>query len=339
MALWERVHQTAREYKPKAMYVLGDLFDKSLVDAVTLKCTVEALVASPVPVIVLPGNHEAVSTQGGRFTVEALGRMGNKRIRYVGSGDELLIDDWLRFWPIEYSTPDRALARINAIRESFATAARLPVEVLLLHHSILGCKHLGWTCDDGMEADDVVEGFNYSLSGHFHDAQPFGTDGTGMYLGAPMHHRMDDEGRPAGYWIMDFNDDGTRGEAFIDGAAPHFHSASWKGTAAKTKHKATAGDYLRVVVEATHADWTSSKPAVAEYVERLKGEGIRATFKHRPIYHHDVRIASSTVGAKVSMDAMLSSYVDSADVDTSGMDVEMLKRIGRQALEEARRRT
>lgn len=348
MALWNRVHATAREYKPAATFVLGDLFDKSLVDAVTLTATTEAMMASPVPLFILPGNHDAVSTQGGRFTVEAFGKMGSKRVKYVGSNvlEPLELTPWLRFWPVEYSGKARAEATIGAIREKVsykdahgAPVDRRGVEVLLLHHSILGCKHLGWTCDDGLDADEVVDGFDHVFSGHFHETQKFGTDDKGMYLGAPMHHRMDDEGRSAGYWIVDFTPEG-RTETFIDGGAPHMHSAVWPRAPVTTlKHKARPGDYLRVVVEATHAEWLTLRPAVMECVERMKARGIRATFKHRPIYHHEVRIASSVLGAKVSMDEMVSSYVDSADVETSGMNIESLKNIGRRALEEARRRT
>lgn len=340
LALWERVHAAAREHRVNRTLVLGDLFDKSLVDAVTLTSTIEAIMASPSPVDILPGNHDAISTQGGRFTVEAFGKMGAKRVRYIGGapGEPLEVDGWLRFWPIEYCNSNRAVAAITSIREGFAKSGAVPTECLLLHHSIVGCSHLGWTCDDGLDADWVTEGFDHVFSGHFHEHQRFGLDGRGMYLGAPMHHRMDDEGREAGFWVIEFNDEGGREEQWLDGGAPKMHTALWQGSAAKTTHAAAPGDYLRVVVEATHAEWTTLRAAVMEYISRLKGEGIRATFKHRPLYHHEVRLEPSEVGEKLSMDEMSDAYVDSADVATGGLDTALLKRLGRRALEEARRR-
>jgi len=336
LALWSRVEQTVKEAKPAATYILGDLFDKSLVDAVTLTATVEAITSLPGPKYILPGNHDAVSTSGGRFTVEAFGKMGRRDVQYIGARSAAAyidIDDWLRFHPVEYSHTERALGAIRS-----ANVAERPVNVLLLHHSILGCTHLGWTCDDGLDANEVCDGFDHVLSGHFHTPQMFGPDDKGRYLGAPMHHRMDDEGRAAGYWLVDFTSDGQRDETFVDGGAPLMWSAAWRGSAAKTRHEARPGDYLRVTVEATQPEWVAVRPAVYEYIERLKGEGIRASAKHRPIYHHSERLVASSVETSMTPEAMADAYVASADVDTNGLDVDLLKSIGRQALEEARRR-
>jgi len=338
LELWARVAQTVKEAKPAAIYILGDLFDKSLVDAVTLTATVEAIMSLGVVVYILPGNHDAVSTSGGRFTVEAFGKMGRRNVQYIGARSGVSpigIEDWLRFRPVEYSHTDRAVRAIRDIQTA-VMAGPAATNVLLLHHSVLGCTHLGWTCDDGLDAYETCEGFDHVLSGHFHTPQMFGPDDKGRYLGAPMHHRMDDEGRPAGYWLVDFTPDG-RDETFVDGGAPLMWSAAWRGSAAKTKHDARPGDYLRVTVEATQPEWVSVRPAVYEYIERLKGEGNRASAKHRPIYHHAERLVTSTIGG-LSLEAMTDAYVASADVDTAGLDVDLLRSIGRQAMEEARRR-
>src|ERR1041384_6049884 len=84
VALWDRVKQTTVEWEVDAVFVLGDLFDKSLVDAVTLTVTVDCIVSVPVDIYILPGNHDAVSTEGGRFTVEAFAKMKCGHVRYLG---------------------------------------------------------------------------------------------------------------------------------------------------------------------------------------------------------------------------------------------------------------
>lgn len=342
LALWERVHATAIHEEVDKIIILGDLFDKSMVDAVTLTATVEAIVSAPVPVDILPGNHDAISTRGGRYNVEAFGKLGHDRVRYIGGGTgercpSIEVDGWLRMWPIEYCPSETALEHLAAIRAQ-VEADRRTLEVLLLHHSIVGCSHLGWVCDDGLVADEVTAGFDRVYSGHFHEAQRFGSKGTGLYLGAPMHHRMDDEGREAGFWVVEYNDDGTVEESFYDGGAPRFHSTKWAGSSAKTKHKASPGDYLRVYVEATHAEWLVLRPSVERYVEVLKSQGIHAEHKLKPTYHHDVRIAPSTIGERARMEDMVPAYVDAPEVDTTGLDPVKLKAIGRQAIDEARRR-
>lgn len=345
IGLWKRVHQSAREHGSKDIFILGDLFDKSLVDAITLTATVRALAeASDLTHWILPGNHDAVNTRGGRFTVEAFGEMGNERIRYLKTGERYGFgkDGWCGFWPLEYGDQDRSRAALEGIRaevmkrEGDPSGSGRSRENLLLHHSIVGCKFADWVCDDGLEAEEVCAGFDWVYSGHFHDTQTFGVKKRGMYLGAPMHHRFEDAGRPAGFWNMIWDGHGGCEKEFVDGGCPRFFEMD--GFPSPLPARALKGDYLRFNVEATSAAWEELKCDVRNVVEELNKAGYRASFKHKPVYHHARRVVA-TEGKKtggMTVEAMMAAYVESPDVDTSGLDLMRLRRIGREALEAAK---
>jgi len=338
IGLWKRVQESAREHGSKDIFILGDLFDKSLVDAITLTATVRALAeASDITHWILPGNHDAVNTRGGRFTVEAFGEMGNDRIRYMKTGERYGFGagDWCGFWPLEYGDQDRSREALEEIKFK-AKSKKEPwgQENLLLHHSIVGCKFADWVCDDGLEAAEVCDGFDWVYSGHFHDTQEFGH--RGMYLGAPMHHRFEDAGRPAGFWNMTWDSKGGCLKDFMDGACPRFHET--EGILEDVPTGANLGDYIRLNVTATTAGWEDVKADVRARVEAWNKAGYRASFKHKPVYHHSRRI-SATEAKKtggMSVEAMMSAYVESPDVDTTGLDLARLRRIGREALEAAK---
>jgi len=316
----------------ESIFVLGDLLDKSVVDAITLTNTISAISDSPVPIRLLPGNHDAVYVDGGRFTLEAFGRMGLKGVEYMPK-TYVIDEDWILFASLEFSTSEVARKRLAALKKE-SSFKRERMKVLLLHHSILGCEHNGWTCDDGLSPEEVMDGFDVVLSGHFHEHQKFhhGVDGLGMYLGAPMHHRYDDQKRQAGYWVIDFSDDGRAVSEFIDGMAPKFHEVPWM-MGAKLPKLAAVGDYIRISANVTHPEWTTIKSDVAMKCAGWNKAGYRASYRHVPVYHHDVRLKSS----KGKMDGrkpeeMVCDYVDSSDVDTSGLDISRLKRIGLEAI-------
>lgn len=331
LRLWEHVHKVAKAEEVDATFVLGDLLDKSLVDAVTLTHTVEALVKSPVHTYILPGNHDANSLRGGRFTVEAFGAMGRDHIEVIGGG-YLEPRDWLRFWPIAFKPLSETREDLKAIRVKMDHQdLDGRTNVLLFHNSILGAKHLGWVCDDGLAAAEVCEGFDWVLSGHFHDHQEFG-DGVGMYLSAPMHHHFGDVGRDAGFWVIEFHKDGSRDDKFIPSRMPRFHKVLGFRLPLRT-HK---GDYIRFEIEATHADWAKLKLQAVELTERLRADGYHADYKHKPIYHHEARLVPQEEAATLSMEDAVTKYVEMAGVVTGGLDQNKLRDIGREALRAVR---
>lgn len=335
LKFWEQFHASAVHYKVNAELVLGDLYDKAMVDPVTLTHTTEALVKAPVPAFILPGNHDANSVRGGRFAVEALGAMERDNVKCFTSPEPYSPPEapWLTFWPIPYMTIGETKEVLREARKA-RHARGTPVNVLLFHNSITGCKHIGWTCDDGLEADEVCKSWTWVLSGHFHETQKFGSTGKGMYLGAPMHHHFGDAGRSAGYWLFKFRKDGTRAAKFIETRAPRFY----KLTSLGDELAVADGDYLRYEIEATSAEWASIAPDARAIVESLRAKGVRASYKHKPVYHHTERIPvkKGERSAALGIDAMISKYVDSTGVVTDGLDLVRLKNLGREILAEAR---
>ena len=329
LALWDQVKQVAIAEEIETILVLGDLFDKSLIDAVTLTHTVSAIIGLGTEVLILPGNHDANSIRGGRFTVEAFGAMGHDRIQVIGeqSGQRVEVGQ-LVFHPVAFKPSLAAMEEIRFIQAGLDSSR---YNVLLLHASILGARHMGWECDDGLDPDAVCSGFDLVLAGHFHAHQLFGS--CGMYLGAPMHHHYGDVGRSAGFWLFEFGRKGLRNKTFIESNAPKFHLCK----SLKENHDAGPGDYLRYELEATHARWAKIKPKAQAHCEALRATGVKADFKHKPVYHHESRlVAASGISIGLSMESALVEYTKASGVKTAGLDSKRLKTMGLDALALAR---
>lgn len=330
LRLWKHVAKTAKAEKVNAIFIAGDLFDKALVDPVTLSETARAL-AGFKNVYLLPGNHDAASLKGGRFAVEAFGTLStNCQVIGMAEGEVLTPKPWLNIWPVAFMPTSDLKRRLTGIRESLDEQT---TNVLLAHASVLGAKHMGWTCDEGIEPAEICDGFDWVISGHFHEHQEFGPESEGMYLSAPMHHHFADVGREAGYWVMTFTADGGREDKFIDPGLPQFHVYTDLDTRAK---KARKGDYVRFEVSATHADWIKIKPKAEATCAKMVAEGLRADFKHKPVYHHKTRLKGAGGAAKLTLEAAVDGYVEASEVVIGDLDPATLKRIGREILATAR---
>lgn len=344
--LWERFGKVFKKSNASDLWVLGDLFDHGKVDAVTLSDTAHCVAAFPGPIRLLPGNHDANTIHGGRFNLEAFGHLSDK-VLYLGGYDvtPILPRPWLVFWPLEFMPIEATRKSLEDIRARIRDGVPKVhfgerMDVLLFHNAVMGCTHGGWECDDGLAPEEMCDGFDFAVGGHFHDTQVFGPDGRGMYLGAPMHHRFSDVGRRAGVWALTFKEGGEVTKAFYNGRAPRFHEAVWlDGKSEFTSDEdRNAGDYVRIKVTATHAEWSTLKPQVIAEAERLTKLGLRVSFKHTPLYHHETRIKTHDGMARASMESNVEAYADADDVDTSGLDIARLKTLGREVLSGARRK-
>lgn len=324
LKLWRRVYNIAERARCEAIFVQGDLFDHSRTDAITLAETCHIVAESPLPIYIVPGNHDGVNTRGERFTVEAMSVI--ECVNYMRTGEPFCPREWLTFWPLEFSPLERTREALRAMK-----LKRDVTNVLLMHNSIVGCTHCGWTCEEGqgLEARELTDHFDHVLSGHFHDPQPFGRNG--RYLGAPMHHRFDDIGRPAGFWVMQWHRSGARKEVFVDGGCPRFHTLAYADKAARSAFRARTGDYVRVVLRCTHAKLVKRQVAAQRYVDELVARGLRAHWVHDPVYHHVARMRDEdgTPSAVLAPRKMVSGYVDAVEVDTNDLDTKALKQLGR----------
>lgn len=328
--VWKEIYATARNEDVNAIFVLGDLFDQSRTDAITWKVTSEILAAAPCKIYILPGNHDANSIHGIHYTVEALGVLQPNRFITLGNRECLNIkSDGARyaFWSIPFLPLEQTLDELVAIKNRLDATEK---NILLLHHSIIGCQHLEWICDQGLKVD-VFENFTNVLSGHFHKTQSFGENG--LYLGAPLHHNFGDVGRDAGYWIATCKKDGLKLD-YKPTSAPKFYSA--QSIDGVKFLNLTKGDYLRIELKRTNADWHNEKTAVQTKCSELNESGIHASYKHIPIYHHKSRTGVTDVSMAPTIQSALNLYVDSLGVETGNLELDELKKIGAEILREAR---
>ncbi len=327
LRMWNGISTVIAERDIDAVFVLGDLFHRSTVDAVTLTHTVDVITGLNCDVFILPGNHDA-NNVGGRFVVEAFGKMRNDRVNVIGETDSTTLQVELKnavleFWPMAFKPMDQTNRELEAIQ---AKLNRKHSNILLIHNSIKGAKHLGWTCDDGLESDHVCDGFDRVYAGHFHTPQTFGA--RGLYVGAPMQHDFGDVGRVPGYLIVEFDSDGNN-EEFVKTALPEFHIYD----SLDAEVSAEIGDYVRFEIEATHAQWVKLKPKARVVCDELRRTmSVNATFVHKPVSHHKTRMNEDGIDGAIDMNKAIDEYVGAAGVVTKGMSKKTLKKFGRKFL-------
>ena len=358
LELWKQVKETVDKERPDVVWILGDLFDKSNVDPITLKYTVRAIMSLDCPVEILPGNHDASMATGGSYIVEAFSEMGRNDVVCLDMKDE---GDWVRPWLRVFSVPfcpaEVATSKIRGFQDQIASDTSKHTNVLLLHHSILGCRHLGWTCDQGLDAELITEGFDLVLSGHFHDAQSFGPGPgvVGAYLGSPMHHTFADASRTTepNYWVFDFvcdfTDSGKRllridTRKFL-AKMPRFYHTIIDEEATPRAVSGTPlalivdkGDFWRLEVRATKERWAETKAAHQHQIDALKKRGVRASLRHRPVVKGKARIKVESTPGSVgeSVESYLRRYVVAVVGKEKREDRKALIKAGVEILEEAR---
>ena len=278
--LWDQVARDAEDCD--AVFVLGDLFDKALVDPIVNESTARSLMKLPVPTYLLSGNHDAATLRGERYALEAFGAFNTPHLHYLDNGMPLCLGDGVTFWPVHFVTRDVFRDELRAIRTAISDAGNeLGYNVLLCHQSIVGCSHLGWVCNDGVTADEVCKGFTRVYSGHFHEHQRFGPEDIGMYLGSPMQHSYGDVGREPGYWITEVEDDGNITDTLVPTGLPKFWTVD--ALDADPPEDAKPGDFIRIQPRLPHADVVALKPASQERIAKLAKDGYRAEWKPRVI--------------------------------------------------------
>jgi len=321
----------AVEHEIEHLFVLGDVWDKSTLDAVTLRHTMEVMVsAAPLNIWILPGNHDLYSAAGYKsFATDVYGVLEKEHIHYMETGRPIELESWLKLWPMEYMKLEEAAKTLGDIRENLDDDA---FNYLMMHQSVLGCTHGGWVCDDGLEPHLVCGGWDYVFSGHFHDVQHFGDNG--RYLGAPMQHHFGDVGRDRGFWKITFKEDRPEPQmGFILSEAPRF----WKTAKPRMPRRGgdypQAGDYIWAQAEMDPTEWAKKRHAWEAWAEEQKDFHISIKFKPK----RDVTAARMEVKPEeTSAKDAISKYINVAakDLEPSKIDFERLKQVGYEILEE-----
>jgi len=321
LLFWKMVKDTCTRENVDAILILGDLFDKSMVDAVTLTHTVKAIVDLPCDVYILPGNHDAASITGGRFIVEAFASMRKDHVHVLqkpSTGYAYYLNEWIRVYPVPFSTAEVAKKCIRACQREIVECKSSGQDILLIHHSVIGCEHLGWKCDQGLDSDFICEGFDAIWAGHFHRHQRFGPDLMGFYLGAPMHHDFGDVGRETFIWIMELTHDSIIERPLEVNCTSRFYSTkfdvssmSWSGfDPAEVAYK--YGDFHRDEVVATHEQWTELKPSLLSRKKEMEKIGVRYSFKHKPVRSHEERLVKEDDAEILTLEKQIKRYTDKA---------------------------
>lgn len=313
--------------------ILGDLFERRLLDAITLKFCVDALtkLSMVAPVYIMPGNHDAHSMQGRRFTPEFLDSLGGAAIRYLGEGS-FSQTKWARFAALPWCPTDGAMEKIRALRQYIEQNPGDGKQVLLLHHPIVGCRTSeNYVCpeQDGLDPDEVCEGWDMVIAGHFHDYQEFG--GCGFYVGAPMQHDFRDANREEqrGVRVLEFSDSGVK-RRFHPISSPMFYTRKWselRGT--KSVLHLSDGDFLRVGIECQAADWPRLYATAKDLFHESEQAGSRIFIHHIPIVEVNQRLA---VEEGRSTTKTLEDYVELND--PGPLDRTRLLEIGKALLAE-----
>jgi len=308
------------------LFILGDLYDKRLIDAVTLRESLTVLAKMPCQVYILPGNHDAHNDRGERFMVELFSEAGLEHVKVLGH-EALEYWGWLRFCPVPFGS-------IEGNREAIKKhAKKLPkgnkgFNCLLLHQSIMGAKQGTWKCDIGLDPTrDIDSAFNLVLAGHFHTNQSL--EGRGEYVGAPLQLHFGESGNPTQFTMWKFRP---------NGAAPTRiklpGSAFWTVNNLALPKGAKPGDFIKVELEATEADWVKMLPKTKSVIKKWVGDGYRASCIHRYIPQKQTRAATPK---KATFQELVTKYVDEISESTGGFDLERLKALGLKALENAKR--
>jgi DNA repair exonuclease SbcCD nuclease subunit len=299
------------------VYMLGDMFDKKLLDAITLAHVMSKIYAHPNRLFILPGNHDANNLRGDRFMVEMFKATGIDDVYVLDKPTHLDVAPGIRFHFVPFGPIESNKATIESIDTS-----EKPSNYLFIHNSVLGAEQGEWTCDIGLDPV-IFERFSYVYAGHFHRHQSFAN---GEYVGAPMQLNYGEEGHSAQAWLVEFTKTSTRKEQ-LKTESPAFRTFQGLNKTVGW-HK---GDYIRTIVEATHADWATQQPAIKGWVEHMEKIGTHPQYIHRPIYQHNQRVESE-IGDTPSLVKMIGQYLDSFEVVLGDLDKDKLKALGHEAL-------
>jgi len=305
------ITEIAKEQNVDAIYILGDLYDKRLLDAVTLKKSVHTIVDiadNVCSVYILPGNHDAHSISSKQYLVDVFDSLIHPNIVVLQAGDILDVGvEGLSFYPVPWmplNETKKELESIHKLREENKDS----LNVILMHQAVEGCVHLGWRCDEGVSFNDDKN--LLVLSGHFHQSQNFKG---GMYIGAPMHFNFGDVNNKCSVVIGIFDNGGVASlERIPLVKSPNFYiyTDEIKHPLNTTLYK--SGDYLRIEIESTAESFIEKLYKTKKFLKEAYDKGINISFMHRLIQQNEIRLESDFT---VDETRCVSEYIERFNTD------------------------
>lgn len=318
----EQIGCIAEAENANAIFILGDLFDKSTLDAITLQYALAAIMqlAEATTVYILPGNHDAKNSKAQHYAVDFFSRLQDKLVDIHilgGNFTDMIVMQDVTFHAIPWMPIDRTNEALGNI--SFNPSG---VNVVLLHQSVIGCRLNGsWVADEGIDASKF--GDHIYLAGHFHSPQEFNH---GMYIGAPMQKDFGDAGEERRVVIAIFENGNVE---FEDRSieAPKFYSYKFSNDSYDLVNpELKDGDYLRVQVESTHAVYKTRLEEAKEACSTYQKIGVNIFYQHIPISDHSVRL--KTNGPTNYIEAM-KEYIK---ISNTELDKKQLANVGKKLL-------
>lgn len=305
------------EHSIDDVWIVGDLLDRRLLDAVTLKLVADALssmdsLAGHHNVRISPGNHEAHDGDCRHYTVDAFAHL-HQPIKVIGGEG-----DWVEPMPgfRAYALPYLPPARAERVLEGLAGSA---ADLLLVHQTIKGGCVGGWESPEGLDPALLTGISKHVLAGHFHTPQDIVVANAlpVSYLGAPLQHHFADVGDDRGFWDITFNSDGTRTavKVPIEGA-PRFHKLQWiVGGEPPDVSAISTQDYVDLVISGSRAKVDKFWKDAQNWADQLAKRVDLRMLKMTPAT--DVEQARRRIvlgdGERPSWEQIVSRYLDAAD--------------------------
>lgn len=313
------------------IWVLGDLIDKRLVDAVTLKLVTAKLMemkAQGLVVRLIPGNHEAGDAAGKHFTLDAFSDMGFWVAGINDASDQISVIHPVPGFEV-VAMPYLPISRAVQIAESGKD-----FHLMLLHQTIKGGMVGGWESPDGLDPEMLESVATHVFSGHFHTPQTIGKHV--HYLGAPVQGTFGDAGEERGFWDVSWTGKFCKRVKVPIVGAPRFHELIWKvGDDPPRASEINPKDYVTVKVSGLSTEVNKLWITAEEWCAGVKAEGARLC-RPVPLITKEptkARISLGADGDRPTWDTVLSRYLDAADC--SGLNRQRLEQLGKELMADA----
>jgi DNA repair exonuclease SbcCD nuclease subunit len=264
-----------------AVLVLGDIFDRRRLDAVTIKVGTRLFsdLASRKKVIVLPGNHDTEDAAGKHNTAQYLEDKGCHVLRH---GETFEIDG-VTFHAFPYLATKAFIDMVKA--SPLADGAN----VALIHQAVKGARQGGLPFPSQIPAD-IFDRFDLTIGGHVHHRQRVGKV---SFVGSTWNIDFREANEVSGYHLFT---PGSLELEFVSSAMPRFHvfereagdfgrddyvivrdpEEEPKGRARLLMSKKTEERAARSRLELT-SDRFTWEEAIAAYVKATAPEGLDAS--------------------------------------------------------------
>lgn len=324
----DEMRNYAIEEEIGTILILGDFFDKSLLDPPTLKvgaAWLDECRESGITIFMIPGNHDAHDAACRHYGVEALCDTFG-----VDGVHKLVVNHDLVFWALGYQPEQDAIAMIREVGASIQASKSRATNVLLIHQTIKGAVSNTGTHDSptGVSFEDM-EGFDFAFAGHYHLRQKLKHGKfVAEYLGSLVQLDYGDCGQVRGFHDLTISYGKKVTPSYeskhIETRAPRFHVFVWNGTKFQfqatpgltTEMKVRPGDYVRFQVSGNAKEIEKANAAYLKFKTKAEKVGVRSV-KFSPTLIHEAKIrckpADIQVGS-VNWSGVVGSYIDGKNV-------------------------